>query len=504
MNFTPEVPLNGPAYKTLTDARLLMSRAGPGLQKLVSLERAAKMMAMPVRHGGIHKTDVVDSLLAEADAIGLIGDTSEDVVTETIARGLEDFSLAEGQDLPKPTISAPNGRALVTCNLSDIAPEKIEWLWPSRIAIGKLTLIAGEPGLGKSQVALRIAATVTTGGKWPDCESYAPSGSVIILSAEDGIADTLRPRFEAAGGDSSRVTVIKAVEAKDSDGATIHGAFNLAQDLALLEAEIKRRGDVRLVKIDPISSYMGKTDSHKNSDVRGVLEPIANLAERLRVAIVGVTHLSKGDGRAINRVIGSIAFVAASRAAFTVVNDPEDDAELRKLFLQVKNNISAPAPGLAFRLEQREIKEGIIGSAVVWDSSLVTIKADEALAAHTATGNHTATDDAVEFLSDVLAAGSMPVKEIERLAVGAGLLEEGKLIGQCKAFRQARKRLGIAPQRTGGTGAGGQWVWALPVPQMPKVPSPAYDAPFPEVGTLGHSGHLSDAEGSVSHSHVVA
>src|SRR5665811_94027 len=83
---------------------------------------------------------------------------------------------------------------------SDIAPERIEWLWQGRVAIGKLTLIAGEPGLGKSQITLRVAATVTNGDKWPNCENdHAPTGSVIILSADDGLADTTRPRFDAAG-----------------------------------------------------------------------------------------------------------------------------------------------------------------------------------------------------------------------------------------------------------------------------------------------------------------
>jgi AAA domain len=262
----------------------------------------------------------------------------------------------------------------------------------------------------------------------------------------------------------------------------------LSTDLALLESEIRQRGDVRLVIIDPISSYLGKTDSHKNSDVRGVLEPISEMAERLRVAILGITHLSKGDGRAINRFIGSIAFVAAARAAFAVVTDPDDETGLRKLFLEVKNNIAPPAPGLAFRLEQMEISAGIVASAVAWDSSPVTTTADQAMGAIEA-GSHTATDDAVEFLRGVLVGGPMAAKEIERLAVEAGLLGDGKPIGQCKAFRLARKELGIEPARVGGLGAGGQWVWNLPTDT--NMPSLAYDAPIPGRGTLDGLGHLS-------------
>lgn len=468
-------------------------------------EKKSDVFKMMVRDGlkyaraaDMDVIDVLDRFQGVAEAIDLVGEFGQDTVQRWLAdanASAQEADLAplvvdlQRTALPPamPTEAASNGRSLVTCTLSDIAPEKIEWLWPGRIAVGKLTLIAGEPGLGKSQTTLFVAAAVTTGEQWPDNSGAAPLGSVIILSAEDGLADTTRPRFDAAGGDASRVGVIRAVETTDAHGS-VRGSFNLAADLALLEAEIIKRGDVRLVIIDPVSSYMGKTDSHKNADVRSVLEPIGEMAERLRVAVLAITHLSKGDGKAINRFIGSIAFVAAARAAFTVVADAEDDAGLRRLFLQVKNNIAPPAPGLAFRLEQREVAPGIIGSSLAWDSAPVTMTADQALGGGGDDGGHTAKDDAADFLRDVLAAGPLPAKDIERLAAEAGLLGNGKPIGQTKAFRLARKDLGIVPARTGGLGAGGQWVWALPTP---KMPSNTYDALAPEEGTLGSEGHLS-------------
>jgi RecA/RadA recombinase len=488
-----------------------MSQAAPGRPKLLALERGAKMMAMPVRHRGIEKVDVVDGLWTEAHAVGLVDDVGENVVLETIGRCLDDFSepdapLSDSKYdpiLPAPSFGEnPNSKALrilVTCNLSDIAPEKIEWLWPGRISIGKLTLIAGEPGLGKSQITLRIAAAVTNGEKWPNSDNdYAPSGSVIILSAEDGLADTTRPRFDAAGGDASRVGVVRAIEIKGGDGP-LHSSFNLASDLALLEAEIIRRGDVRLVIIDPVSSYMGKTDSHKNSDVRGVLEPIGNMAERLRVAVLAITHLSKGDGRAINRFIGSIAFVAAARAAFTVVTDPDDETGLRKLFLQVKNNIAPPAPGLAFRLEQREVGEGIIASAVAWDSSPVTISADEAMGAINSE-THTAKDDALEFLREVLGDGPADVLEIEAQARNAAMLSENKRLKESKPFRDAANTLGVVKKRV-GFGPGAKVQWMLPdgeidhrCPQPPIGALPGNRAPMESEGTYGKNEALFEAK----------
>jgi putative DNA primase/helicase len=389
---------------------------------------------------------------------------------------------------PAPPIENRTGqdRTLVTCSLSDIVPEKVDWLWPGRIARGKLTLLAGEPGLGKSQVTIYVASTVTRGELWVGSKERARRGRVLILSAEDGLADTVRPRFDAAGGDPSLVSVIRAVAA--ANGST-RGMVNLATDLALIEREIHRFGDVDLVIIDPVSSYLPNIDSHKNTDVRSVLEPIGEMAERLKVAILATTHLSKANGKAINRIIGSIAFVAAARTAFTVVEDPDEEG--RRLLLQIKNNIAPAQPGLAFRLEQREIAPSVIGSAVMWDETVsVSVTADEALAG--VTNQSSAKQDAVEFLRDLLCDGPMAVRDIEGHAVEAAMLADGKPIGQAKPFRLARQVLGIKPRRSGGLGGEGSWLWELP--EAAKVPSASYDALVREEGILTTGGHLS-AEG---------
>jgi hypothetical protein len=359
------------------------------------------------------------------------------------------------------TCSEKFGRSLVTCCLAEVAPEKIEWLWPGRIAVGKLTMIAGEPGLGKSQVAIFIASAVTTGNTWPDSATVASAGNVIILSAEDGLADTTRPRFDAAGGDPTRVRVVRAVETA-ANGAKARGSFNLGADLLLLEEQIRSFGDVRLIIIDPLSSYMGNVDSHKNTDVRAVLEPISEMAERLRVAVLAITHLSKGDGRAINRFVGSIAFVAAARAAFAVVSDPDDDSRSRRLLLQVKNNIAPLQPGLAFRVEQHEVAPGIVGSAISWDDAApVTMTADQALTARADRGTTTAKDDAVEFLREVLANGPVDVLDIEAEARSGAMLSNTRRLKENKPFRDAAKALGVVKKRL-GFGPGARMQWSLP------------------------------------------
>jgi AAA domain len=341
--------------------------------------------------------------------------------------------------------------ALVSRCAAEISPEKIEWLWLGRVARGKHTCIAGEPGTGKSQLTIAIIAIVTTGGEWPCAEGRAPLGSVIILSAEDGAADTIVPRLLAAGADLGRVHVVSSV--RDADGR--RRALNLQHDLDLLERKVAEIGDVALVIVDPVSSYLGKTDSHKNSEVRGVLEPLSEMAERTRVAILSVTHFSKAGAsnttKALHRFIGSIAFTGAPRAAFAVIEDAADAN--RRLFLHAKNNLAQAPQGLAFRLEQCLVGNGILASRIFWDAEPVAITANEALAAELG-GNETRTAkaDAMKFLKAVLASGQVPAAEINRMAREHGLT--------AKAIRSAREALSVKIDRD-GFGPGSKSLWSL-------------------------------------------
>ena len=363
---------------------------------------------------------------------------------------------------------------LVSRCASEIEMERVEWLWSGRLALGKHTCMAGEPGTGKSQLATAIAATLTMGAEWPCGEGKAPQGSVIILSAEDGAADTILPRLHAAGADAGRVHIVSAVRT----GRNASRSFNLEADINLLEQKIAEFDDVVLVIMDPISSYLGGKDLHKNAEVRGVLEPLSAMAERTRVAVLSVTHFSKAGAatkaKTIHRFIGSIAFVGAPRMAFAVIEDPEDAS--RRLFLHAKNNLAPPPPGLAFRLKQTIVGEaGIVASCVDWEAGHVSMTADAALAAPDDNEQRRPVlVEAEEFLRNVLGRGAQCAKEVQRQAEGAGIAS--------KTLRRAREKLGVKIRTDGFQGPS---VWELPPQSCPSNPNDAHQNMMGKIGPDG-------------------
>jgi hypothetical protein len=349
-------------------------------------------------------------------------------------------------------LGADNSLA-VRC-IADVEPESVPWLWYERIPYGGPTLFAGHPGTGKSQLALNIAATVTTAGTWPDKHRYSKPQSVLILSAEDSISHTIRPRLEANGADMQRCFTLPATRIESREGRERWRSFSLAEDLGLLDSQLKKHEDIALVIVDPISAYLGGIDTHRNTDVRSVLAPLADLAARHRVAVIAITHLRKStDGDAILQATGSIAFTAAARAAYLIAKSKDDSA--RRLFLTLKNNLADDTTGFAFTIERDTIGHRIETSKVVWEGAPVTITADEALAPKK-DDNAPKRSAAETWLRELLHKKPLSVKQIEEDADAAGF--------SWATIRRAAGEIGVDRKRVGFGGKGG-WEWALPADQ---------------------------------------
>jgi putative DNA primase/helicase len=228
----------------------------------------------------------------------------------------------------------------------------------------------------------------------------------------------------------------------------------VAGDLARLDSAIKElQRDVRMIVIDPITSYMGRIDSHRTTDVRGILEPLAEYADRTGLAVIAISHPPKtAPAKALHAVTGSYAYVAAARMVFLVATDPDDDT--RRLLLPIKNNLAPLPAGLGYRLEQRPVAEGVVGSHIIWDSKPVTITADAALAADAAgSEDRSAKSEAMEFLRNALAGGPAPAAEVDRIAHEHGITP--------KTLRSAREALRVRIERD-GFGPGSRSLWSLP------------------------------------------
>lgn len=351
---------------------------------------------------------------------------------------------------------AKPAHGLVSRRFDQIQMRPIEWLWPDRIARGKLSLIAGHPGQNKSTALLQIAAAVTTGGALPD-GMPCPRGRVIVLSAEDNAEDTTKARLEVAGADMSKVHTVDAVRVDDEN----ERFFDLQRDLGHLEALIEEIGDVVLVDIDPITAYLGTNlDARANSQVRSVLMGVSKLAELTGVAIVGITHLNKNASsyEALMRVMDSVGFTAAARATWLVIRDQDDGS--RRLFLPGKNNIGGDQTGLAFRVEPHRLakqftglKEDITTVRLEWETEPIVMTANEALRPPPDPDERDALQDAVEFLRSILANGRVPSDQLKSEADAAGHSD--------KTLRRAKAKLGVRAGRE-GFGPGSTCFWELP------------------------------------------
>jgi hypothetical protein len=342
--------------------------------------------------------------------------------------------------------------------LSEVEPEQVEWLWPGRLPLGKLAVLDGDPGLGKSAVTLDLAARVSAGLELPDGEQCDPAG-VVLLSAEDGLADTIRPRLDAAGANTERIVGLSPILEDSVSGRPV----SLPKDLDVIEQAIEYVG-ASLVVVDPLMAFLaGGTDSHKDQDIRRVLTPLAALAERTRAAVLVVRHLNKAvGGNALYRGGGSIGIIGAARSGLVVAVDPEDPD--RRVLASTKHNLSKAAPSLVF----------CVGTApnsaarVIWGGTS-SLSADDILRESPDPEEMSALARAKEFLLEELEDGPVAANRVRKDARALDISE--------RTLKRAKEVLRVGSKKQ----SDGSWSWVLP----DKEPEGDH---VPNVGNLGPLG----------------
>ena len=347
----------------------------------------------------------------------------------------------------KPKQAALGAKRNVTLtDASTIQQEPITWLWPSYLPRGKFVLLAGSAGVGKSTLAFGMAATVTTGGQWPDGASAGMPGNALIWSSEDDAADTIVPRLAAAGADLKRCRIIAGVT---DDKGECH-PFDPASDILALRDAARAIGGLSLLIVDPVVSAIAG-DMHKANDVRRGLQALVDFAAEMDCAVLGITHFAKNTtGRnTAERVIGSQGFGALARVVLVAAKE-EDSAQC--VFTRAKSNISVDTGGFHYTIEPM-VCGPIVATRIAWGEP-VEGTAREILQAvekedQPARGGRMV--EVKDFLRQQLQRGPKGQKELLEAAEGHGIATI--------TLRRAAKELGIVSRRFGFQG---QVSWELP------------------------------------------
>ena len=396
------------------------------------------------------KGDAADANSQGVDIASLIAAASE-----------FDASLCTNQD---QTIPVPGVHAI---RLSDVQPEDIDWLWRGYIPYGKLTVFAGDPGLGKSWGTLDLAARVTVGAETPDGNDQIAVGAVVLLTAEDGLADTVRPRIEAQGGNAELVSVVEGIF--DADGQEHHPS--LLKDIDQLEHMVVST-QARLVIVDPLNAYTGNTNGFVDTQIRQVLTPLSKMAERTGAAVLLVMHLNQDTTLPVlYRIQGTIGYVGAVRSVLVIARDTQDPE--KRVMALVKSNLTRSMPAFAFTIAGDPPVLSWLGEV---DTDITELLSSGP------TSNTSKRDEATSFLKSCLSQGPLAAYDVLSQATKANISE--------KTLRRAADVIGVEKSHAGELGqqGGGYWLWQLP------EGFDGHDALSLQSGHLANDDHLDSCE----------
>lgn len=373
-------------------------------------------------------------------------------------------ALAEerARNRPKPK--------LITRSLDDIQEEEVEWLWPGRIPLGAPTLILGRQGDGKSTLMSWLAATVTKGSPWPDVPDDNEAGSVLILQAEESAARSIRPRMSAFGYAPGRVGMVQGVDRGDGRESW----FSLAQDTELLAEECDRRKDVRLILVDPLSSYVRGISGYNDTEVREYMQPLFRLAEDYNLSVILVAHPNKdGEKDILDRVSGSGAYTQMVRMSWYLSEDPTNKG--RRLLSLMKGNLhGATRTAIAVHYDDRLRKLTWFDDALKLNAREVDHLLQKAAREAKLQAKH-GPDPAVRkkaeaFLLDLLKAGPTLQSAAEDQALNRGI----KRATFCRAMKSLMESDGRVTRERRGEDV--RWWLSLVEPQSEAAEDPPSDA----------------------------
>ncbi len=450
----------------------------PGSRRNDALNRKAFVLGTLVANGSIEESTVREALYHAATINRHVEKHGKEKTLDTINSGLNvgktkprpllaQFDSVVEVDLnafrvrsETPTINnqpshptAPQNpirnskRSVELVRGSEIEAKSVDWLWNGFLPLGKLTILAGAGGTGKSTLAFGLAAIVTTGGILPDGTRLGTFGNVLIWSSEDDPADTIKPRMTAAGADEFRYGIIDGT--RDERGE--QRPFDPANDMDALREAIKGIGGVSLLIIDPIVSAVSG-DMHKANDVRRSLQPIVDLAAEFHCAVIGISHFAKATAgkNPTERVIGSQGFAALARMVLVTAKDEESN---ERVFTRAKSNNSPDGGGFNYTIEETELPTGP-ATRVVWGAAIQGTSRE--ILSHvesdgSAEGHPRPMSEAKEFLIAELGSGAVHANALLKRASDLRISE--------KTLRRAAKRLGVRPRKDGYQG---EWVWTFP------------------------------------------
>lgn len=436
-----------------------------------ALNNAAHALGTMIGNGTLNEADVFSTLFDAATVNGYIHKPDGTKRAEaTIRSGLQS-GKAKPRSLPSQAVpplntalqasieakcrsknvlyESPSKRRVELVRMDEVTEKPITWLWKGFLPLGKLTLLAGAGGTGKSTLAFSIASIVTTGGEWPDGTRCNVAGNALIWSSEDDPADVIKPRLLAMNANTRRVGTIRAVKTL----ADVEIPFDPARDIDTLREAASAIGGVSLLIIDPIVSAVSG-DMHKANDVRRSLQAIVDFAAEMNCAVIGITHFAKSTaGRnPSERVIGSQAFAAFARMVLVAAKDEDTD---NRVFTRAKSNISLDDGGFNYTIQEVALQSGILATRIVWGAAIQGTSRD-ILATVEKSDNpddsRSQLKEAKTFLHEELKSGARPARELIELAKNQLGISE-------KTLRRAQHELGIV---TGKAGFSAGWQWSFP------------------------------------------